>query len=924
MRGALEAVDARTHTRAAVDRIARLDRRLLLVVAVLSLALGVVLRDASMGRRPAGPAVGAHTLPARSMVALPATLSGPVSAAMGAEDPAYLVSSGHGGGLTARTPAEHLASSFGAAGVTVRSGAARLSLGLRAAGFGTALTPLAPTGPRAHANRVLYSHPGLREWYANGPLGLEQGFTIARPPAAAGHSGDTGPLTLELSLSGSAPPVLDPGGRGFTIGHPGRGSIAYSGLSATDARGRVLPSRLMISGGNLLIELDGSHAAYPINVDPFVQQGPALTGTGGTGNGRVGASVALSSDGNTALVGAWRDAEEAGAAFVFKRTGETWTQQGAKLTGSGEIGKARFGTSVSLSGDGNTALVGGYGDNGGIGAAWVFKRSGETWTQQGAKLVGSGETGNGRFGTSVSLSGGEGNTALIGGSRDNTFKGAAFVFTRSGETWTQQGAKLTPSDETGEGAFGASVALSGDGSTALIGAPEDNHVGAAWAFHFESGSWSQQGTKLTGSGAEKFPDFGTSVAVSENGNTALVGGPGDNGGDGAVWPFVRSGESWSQQGSKLTGSGENGSGSFGVSVALSSTGDAAVIGGAADKNNAGAVWAFARSGEAWSQQGAKLIGSGEALEEEFGDSVASSADGTTVLVGALFLHAGAGGAYVFTSGPHAPAVVTGEPSSVTGSSAVLNATVDPEGQNVTACQFEYGTTISYEKTAPCETLPGAGEAPVAVSATITGLSIQLYHYRISATNATGTNTGADKTFTPHAGPSPTVTKLSAKKGPAAGGTPVTITGTNFIAPVTVKFGSVEATSPTLNSSTSISVTSPPHTTGAAAVTVTTPNGTSPHASKAEFKYANPIVTGVSPNEGPAAGGATVTVTGSGFALGSSTGIFFKKTPGKSVSCASTEECTVTTPAGSGKVDVIAEAAGKKSKKNPGPDSYEYK
>ena len=101
---------------------------------------------------------------------------------------------------------------------------------------------------------------------------------------------------------------------------------------------------------------------------------------------------------------------------MFTRSGSTWTQQGAKLhRPSGEIGEGEFGYSVALSGDGNTALIGGPGDNAKVGAAWVFTRSGSTWTQQGAKLTGSGETGAGEFGaTSVALSS-DGNTALIGG-----------------------------------------------------------------------------------------------------------------------------------------------------------------------------------------------------------------------------------------------------------------------------------------------------------------------------------------------------------------------------------------------------------------------------------------------------------------------------------------------------------------------------
>ena len=157
---------------------------------------------------------------------------------------------------------------------------------------------------------------------------------------------------------------------------------------------------------------------------------------------------------------------------MFTRSGSTWTQQGPKLTATDEQGRfRRFGYSVALSGDGNTALIGGPDDKTNVGAAWVFTRSGSTWTQQGPKLTATDESGQGSFGGSVALSG-DGNTALIGGPDDKTNVGAAWVFTRSGSTWTQQGPKLTASDGEGPGFFGDSVALSADGDTALIGAPE--------------------------------------------------------------------------------------------------------------------------------------------------------------------------------------------------------------------------------------------------------------------------------------------------------------------------------------------------------------------------------------------------------------------------------------------------------------------
>jgi hypothetical protein len=106
----------------------------------------------------------------------------------------------------------------------------------------------------------------------------------------------------------------------------------------------------------------------------FSQQGPKLVGTGAVGNALQGRSVSLSADGNTAIVGGDTDNSGAGAAWVWTRNGEVWTRQGLKLVGSGAV-YAFQGWSVSLSADGNTAIVGGYVDNSNAGAAWVFASS---------------------------------------------------------------------------------------------------------------------------------------------------------------------------------------------------------------------------------------------------------------------------------------------------------------------------------------------------------------------------------------------------------------------------------------------------------------------------------------------------------------------------------------------------------------------
>jgi uncharacterized protein YdbL (DUF1318 family) len=168
----------------------------------------------------------------------------------------------------------------------------------------------------------------------------------------------------------------------------------------------------------------------------FSQQGSKLVGTGAVGHPFQGYSVAVSADGNTAIVGGYIDNAGTGATWVYTRSGGVWTQQGNKLVGTGAVATARQGSSVALSADGTTAMVGGPYDNSYTRAAWVYSRGGTVWIQQGNKLVGTGAVGSAMQGSSVALSA-DGNTAIVGAYADNRVTGAAWVHTRSGGVWTQ-------------------------------------------------------------------------------------------------------------------------------------------------------------------------------------------------------------------------------------------------------------------------------------------------------------------------------------------------------------------------------------------------------------------------------------------------------------------------------------------------------
>jgi hypothetical protein len=625
-----------------------------LVAAALTLSVAAATWQGLIAERISTESVYPAAQPRGDLAVLPLQAQAPIASALGAEEPAYRASAAPGGFL-AVNPTARLRARFDGAGVRVSSGPGWLGLQLRDAKYGGASRALSPAVPRAKANVVSYAHPGMSEWYSNGPLGLEQGFTIDRP----GPGVPAGALTLSLASTGNLRPALAPSGKGITFAYAGRPTLRYANLVATDARGRLLPSSLALRAGDVVLRVDTRGARYPLRIDPLIQQAE-LKGGEESGSPRFGFSVALSADGNTALIGGLTDNNFVGAAWVFTRSGSSWSQQGPKLTGGEEVGAGNFGDSVALSSDGNTAFVGGSNDNHETGAAWVFTRSGSSWSQQGPKLTGGEEVeegggAGGSFGGTVALSA-DGNTALVGGDGDNHAAGAAWVFTRSGSSWSQQGPKLTGGGGSGAERFGTSVALSAEATTALVGGVADHSwAGAAWVFTRSGSTWSQQGPKLTGSEEVGEGLLGLDDALSADGNTALVGGPYDNIGKGgfgvgAAWVFTRSGSSWSQQGPKLTGGGEAGDASFGYAVQLASEGNTALIGGDNDNGHAGAVWEFTRSGSAWIQQGSKVTASGEVGPEgHFGIAVALSQNASTALIGGADNNAGTGAAWAFTA-----------------------------------------------------------------------------------------------------------------------------------------------------------------------------------------------------------------------------------------------------------------------------------
>lgn len=379
----------------------------------------------------------------------------------------------------------------------------------------------------------------------------------------------------------------------------------------------------------------GVSQTTPVPLSFYVsrQQGAKLIGTGGSSVATQGSACALSADGNTLAVGGFADNSGKGAVWVYTRSGTTWTQQGSKLVGTGGSAFARQGYAVAISSDGNTIASGALRDNNDEGATYIFTRTSGLWTQQGPKIIGTGGSAFANQGFSVALSA-DGNTLAIGGLYDNADVGAVWIFTRTATTWTQQGTKLIGTGATGAANQGAAVSLSADGNILAVGGSSDNSaVGATWIFTRTGTVWTQQGTKIIGTGQVGASQQGTTLSLNAFGNLLAIGGPTDNANQGATWIFARSGSTWTQQGTKLVGTGNTGAAKQSIICALSADGNTLVATGNDDNSSVGATWIFTRSANVWSQKGPKIVGSGATGASAQGGGASISANGNTVAVG---------------------------------------------------------------------------------------------------------------------------------------------------------------------------------------------------------------------------------------------------------------------------------------------------
>ena len=455
---------------------------------------------------------------------------------------------------------------------------------------------------------------------------LDGKFITPSPTGSPTTSPTTSPTNSPITSSPSTTPTTSgPSTTPTTSGPSITPTTSGPSLTPTTSRPSLTPTFAPTTSAPSFAPTTSAPTFSPTRVWTQLTK---LVGTGGVGNSVQGYSVSMSGDGNTVAIGAYEDNTYKGATWIFKYT-TSWNQV-TKLVGTGGVGtNNRQGTSVSLSADGSTLAVGAIQDDSNKGATWIFKYT-TSWNQV-TKLVGTGGLGSSFYqGRSVSLSA-DGNTLAVGGSLDDNGKGATWIF-KFTTSWNQM-TKLVGTGVVGSYAYqGFSVSLSADGTTLAVGGMrDDTYKGATWIFKYTT-SWNQV-TKLVGTGGLGTSNHqGNSVSLSADGNTLAAGGPSDDNYKGATWIFRYNTTHW-QQVTKIVGT--DGLGTYyhqGNSVSLSADGNTVAVGGIKDDGGKGATWIF-RYTTVW-QQVTKIVGTGGLGLSEQGSSVSMSGDGNKLAVGA--------------------------------------------------------------------------------------------------------------------------------------------------------------------------------------------------------------------------------------------------------------------------------------------------
>lgn len=492
------------------------------------------------------------------------------SEASGRRDASYEAEAA-GGTFTLINPANDYASTVASGGFRISTGDVSWSLNVLGIGYGADVRPLPAATATASANRVEYDHGEVVQWYVNGPMGLQQGFTLdARP----GGDGEGGPLTIALGVDGGVTARALADGSSVELAPPDGPPVAtYGGLIAYDSAGRSIPATMTVdaspAGPIIAIHVDDSQAVYPLVVDPYIARSSIATPTINPGEGRV----SMSDDGSTIVFGADKVVDSsgltAGAVFVYEKSGGSWAESGRIEAGSPSH-DGGFGRSAAISGDGSTIIV---------------------------------------------------STRAASGSGSTARSGIAF-YERSGSTWLRTAEFLTDPGR----AFGGAVAITRDASCAavtLAGYPTASPSSVLFYRRGDDGAWTLSQT-LT-SNLATFQDYGD-LAFDDLGRTLVAGERSELTGGGAVSIYRLDGQTWIEE-ARLT-TPDPWQRGFGGSVAISGDGSTVAASVTDGTLNATAALVYRRDGD-W-----RLVASlppAAWLDGSMSGEVAVNADGTTVL-----------------------------------------------------------------------------------------------------------------------------------------------------------------------------------------------------------------------------------------------------------------------------------------------------
>jgi hypothetical protein len=505
--------------------------------------------------------------------------------------------------------------------------------------------------PRSVGNEIRYPRAtGVVEWWRRAQRGLEQGLTIeTRPP------GD-GPLTVAVSVQGTLH-VAEAADRAARLADQSGQIIAsYSGLTVLDRGGVPMPASMREERGRIMIRVDDTNARYPLVIDPIVAVEEAnLVLPTREALDYFGISVAMSADGSRIIAGASLDdtaaGVDSGSARVYVRNGANWALE-ADLIPSDHGPNQAFGGNVAMSADGTRVAVGRAGHDPTAGAPTeggfvVFLRVGTTWSEE-ESVPGPADPNIRNWPSSMYMSD-DGTRVVCGTPTYVTSWGHAAVYVRTGGAWILE-QSLPVGVPPGGTYWGMGVAISGDASRIAISVPGDDPIvngnaltnaGTVYVYRRSGSTWLFEATLVSSEAdpSEAFGNSADSLAFSRDGSRLVVGSAFDDQltvpyrGSGVV--FVRTANTWTEEAILIPPGALTGD-HVGFSVAISADGTQILLGAPNDTigfgGGHGSAHLFERTNTTWSH----VVGYTASVPEnnaQFGYDVALSADGTRAVMG---------------------------------------------------------------------------------------------------------------------------------------------------------------------------------------------------------------------------------------------------------------------------------------------------